>query len=118
VVMSNCHDSSFYTNFMSRVHATAGKSHSDPFVFMSDIWNGHGGDKGWYGCGARNSPNSNCQYAVKNIKVHTNDGSPMFAGPCAVLNAGGNAVPRPPPAPVQRLSGRDGEDLVDGAVIL
>jgi len=83
---------------MSKVHATAGKVQSDPYVFLSDIWNGYGGDGGWWGCGARNNPNSGCQYAIKNIQVHTNTGTPMFSGHCAPLNAD-HVGPAPPPPP-------------------
>jgi hypothetical protein len=99
---TNCRSSSYYTNFMDTVHATKGKVQSDPYVFLSDVWNGHGGDGGWYSCNARNNPNTNCEYAIKDIQVHTNEGTPMFSGHCAPLNAdkvGPGPAPPPPPAP-------------------
>jgi len=124
----NCHAGSYYTDFMARTHANAGKVQSDPYVFLADIWNGYGGDGGWYGCQARNNPNTNCQYAIRNIQVHTNEGTPMFSGHCSPLNAdniGPGPGPAPPPPPAPTLSGwvehadkncfpGHGADVVDG----
>jgi len=83
---TNCRDSAFYPDYMSTVISTRGQGHSFPYIFLSDIWNGFGGDSGWTGCKAGNNPNSACQYAVRNIRVYTDDGSPMFSGKCAALN--------------------------------
>lgn len=75
---------------MSRVSPTKGRGQSFPYTFLSDIWNGHGGDGGWTGCKAFNNPNSQCQYVIHNIKIYTVDGRPMFSGKCGALN--GDAV--------------------------
>lgn len=87
---TNCRDSAFYEDFMSRVSPTKGRGQSFPYTFLSDIWNGHGGDGGWTGCKAFNNPNSQCQYVIHNIKIYTVDGRPMFSGKCGALN--GDAV--------------------------
>jgi len=84
---TNCRD---YEDFMSRVSPTKGRGQSFPYTFLSDIWNGHGGDGGWTGCKAFNNPNSQCQYVIHNIKIYTVDGRPMFSGKCGALN--GDAV--------------------------
>ncbi|CAJ1376347.1 unnamed protein product [Effrenium voratum] len=83
---TNCRNSAFYPDFLSRVDPTKGRGTSFPYTFLSDIWNGFGGDSGWTGCKARNNPNSQCEYAVRNIKVYTWSGAPMFGGKCAALN--------------------------------
>lgn len=87
---TNCRDSAFYEDFMSRVSPTKGRGQSFPYTFLSDIWNGHGGDGGWTGCKAFNNPNSQCQYVIHNIKIYAVDGRPMFSGKCGALN--GDAV--------------------------
>jgi len=92
----NCRESAFYPDFLSTVEPTRGKGQSSPYFFISDIWNGYGGDAGWTGCKARNNPNSLCQYAVRNIRVYTNDGGPMFSGRCAVLNGNAEAETQQP----------------------
>lgn len=87
---SNCFSGAHYSNFLHVVHSTAGRSVSYPYHLTVDVWNGYGGDGGWYGCGAQNDPNSQCQFAVKNIKLHTWDGSALFpSGKCAALNGYG-----------------------------
>lgn len=89
---SGCFNSAYYTNFLHVVHSAKG-AHSFPYHLNVDVWNGHGGDGGWWGCGARNDPTSQCQFAVKQIRIHTNDGRPMFAGgKCAALNAASAVV--------------------------
>lgn len=93
----NCRHSAYYKNFLNTVASAKDKPQSDPYVFLSDIWNGHSGDAGWWGCRARNDPNMQCSYAIRNIRVYTNSGAPMFRGKCAVLN--GNSGPGPSPAP-------------------
>eukprot|EP00930_Biecheleria_cincta_P073195 TRINITY_DN60510_c0_g1_i1.p1 TRINITY_DN60510_c0_g1~~TRINITY_DN60510_c0_g1_i1.p1 ORF type:complete len:419 (+),score=58.41 TRINITY_DN60510_c0_g1_i1:53-1309(+) len=93
----NCKDSAYYPNFLSVVESTKQKTQSDPYSFISDIWNGHGGDSGWQGCHAQNNPGTECTYAIRNIRVFTNHGLPMFAGACAAMN--GNYGPSPPPPP-------------------
>ncbi|CAJ1332330.1 unnamed protein product [Effrenium voratum] len=72
---TNCRNSAFYPDFLSRVDPTKGRGTSFPYTFLSDIWNGFGGDSGWTGCKARNNPNSQCEYAVRNIKVYTWSGA-------------------------------------------
>lgn len=83
---TKCQQSAYYEDFMSRVIPTKGRSQSFPYTFLSDIWNGHGGDEGWTGCRAFNNPQSQCQYVVRNIKVYTVDRKPMFSGKCAPFN--------------------------------
>merc|ERR1712136_671171 len=72
---SNCKVSGQYIDYMTIANACADKSSCYPFSFQSDIWNGYGGDGGWSGCDAQNSPNTNCQFAVKNIKLTGVDGN-------------------------------------------
>jgi len=82
----NCQYRAHYENFMNRI--TSKNNHH----FVSDVWNGHGGDGGWYGCGARHSPSTQCKYAIMHLRVHTKDGSPMYTGKCAALNGNGQSV--------------------------
>jgi len=92
---SGCFNGAHYNNFLNEAHSTRGKAHSDPYHLAVDIWNGYGGDGGWYGCHAQNDPNSQCQFAVRNIKIHTFDGSPMWGGgKCAALNGYWKEFPR------------------------
>lgn len=93
----NCRQSAYYKNFLSLVASSKGKLVTDPYVFLSDIWNGHGGDAGWWGCHAKNDPHMQCSYAIRNIRIHTNSGGPMFNGKCAALNANIGPGPSPPP---------------------
>jgi hypothetical protein len=77
---------SYYLNYLNIATATRG-GNNYPFTLVSDLWNGYGGDGGWYGCQARNDPNTQCQYVIKNIRFHTNDHCPMFSGgACAAMN--------------------------------
>lgn len=78
--ITNCHNRASYSNFMNRI--TSKHNHH----FVSDVWNGHSGDGGWYGCHARHSPDTKCAYAIMNLRVHTKDGLPMYTGKCAALN--------------------------------
>jgi len=82
---SGCFDGAHYDGFLNRI--TSKRDHH----FVSDIWNGYSGDGGWWGCGARHSPNTNCRYAVMNIRVHTRSGIPLYSGNCAALNGQGSA---------------------------
>jgi hypothetical protein len=87
---SKCTLSGSYPNYLSIVNACADKTSCYPFSFQSDIWNGFGGDGGWSGCDAVNSPNTNCQFAVTNIKVTGADGKNVFepsSNNCLVMNA-------------------------------
>eukprot|EP00931_Biecheleriopsis_adriatica_P115776 TRINITY_DN91528_c0_g1_i1.p1 TRINITY_DN91528_c0_g1~~TRINITY_DN91528_c0_g1_i1.p1 ORF type:complete len:422 (+),score=48.53 TRINITY_DN91528_c0_g1_i1:38-1267(+) len=95
----NCQDSSYYTNFLSTVASTKMKSASDPYMFVSDIWNGIRGDSGWSGCHAHNDPSIGCSFAVRNIRVYTNSRRPMFSGTCAALNGDSGRQPRTPVPP-------------------
>lgn len=97
---ANCYDSSYYTNFLSTVSSTKGKAQGSPYRFVSDIWNGYSGDGGWYGCGARNMPSGECQYAIRNIRIHWNPGAQGFNGKCAILNGNGSPSPSPGPSPL------------------
>jgi len=86
---SNCKVSGQYIDYMTIANACADKSSCYPFSFQSDIWNGYGGDGGWSGCDAQNSPNTNCQFAVKNIKLTGVDGNVFepSSNNCLVMNA-------------------------------
>eukprot|EP00928_Gymnodinium_smaydae_P006130 TRINITY_DN12132_c0_g1_i2.p1 TRINITY_DN12132_c0_g1~~TRINITY_DN12132_c0_g1_i2.p1 ORF type:complete len:317 (+),score=58.97 TRINITY_DN12132_c0_g1_i2:26-952(+) len=83
---SGCFNGAQYNNFLHTVASTRGRTSSFPYNFVVDVWNGYGGDGGWQGCHAQNDANSMCQYAVKNIRVYTRDGSPLFTGKCAAMN--------------------------------
>lgn len=79
---SGCrYDGASYQNFINRI--TSKYNHH----FVSDVWNGWGGDSGWKGCGGRNSPATSCRFAIMNLKVSTRDGRPLYSGKCAALNA-------------------------------
>jgi len=54
--------------------------------FMSDIWNGVGGNEGWTGCGAHTATTTQCRFAVMNIKMASKDGKPLHSGGCSALN--------------------------------
>jgi len=88
---TGCFAGAHYENFMNRI--TSKHNHH----FVSDIWNGYGGDSGWKGCHGRNSPATQCRYAIMNIKVTSKDGQPLYSGKCAALNGAtssqGQAVP-------------------------
>lgn len=79
--ITNCFDGAHYENFIN--HITSKLNHH----FVSDVWNGNGGDGGWYGCGARHNEGTTCKYAIMNIRVYTHDGAPLYGGTCAALNA-------------------------------
>lgn len=79
---SSCFDGAHYEGFINRI--TSKNDHH----FVSDVWNGYGGDSGWRGCGARHSPGTECHYAIMNLRVHTFDGRPLYSGRCAALNGG------------------------------
>lgn len=88
---SNCSPGGYYKSFLDSVVSAANKSTTSPYHFMTDVWNGYSGDGGWTGCKAQNMPNTTCQFAVRNIRVTTNDGTPMFSGSkCTSLNADAN----------------------------
>lgn len=90
---TSCLDGAHYDGFIDRI--TSKESHH----FVSDVWNGYGGDGGWQACGARHNAMTHCHYAIMNLRVHSNDGRPLYQGRCAALN-GGAAV--------------DSSDLVNG----
>merc|ERR1712050_537780 len=78
----------YYTNFLSQVKSAAGNY---PYSLVSDVWNAYGGDGGWAGCKAQHSPSTTCRYVIRNIRMHTNDGKPMFSdSTCSVLNGNTN----------------------------
>jgi hypothetical protein len=79
----NCFEGAKYESFMDVI--TSKTDHH----FVSDLWNGHGGDAGWSGCGAKHSPSTSCRYAIMNLRVHTKDGKPLYKyGTCTALNGG------------------------------
>lgn len=53
---------------------------------MTDVWNGNGGDSGWSGCGAKHNEETQCKYAIMNLRVYTKIGQPLYGGSCAALN--------------------------------
>lgn len=79
---TGCFAGARYDSFMNRI--TSKNNHH----FVSDVWNGYGGDGGWYGCGARHNEGTQCHYAIMNIRVHTFDGSSLYSGACAAMNGG------------------------------
>lgn len=79
--ITGCNDGAYYNSFINRI--TSKHNHH----FVSDVWNGYGGDGGWTGCGARHNPNTQCRYAIMNLRVSTKDGQPLYTGKCAALNA-------------------------------
>lgn len=87
---SNCRDGGYFTDFLRTAKSTKMRPVGStlPYYLVSDIWNGLSGDGGWYGCNARNSPATQCQYAVLNIQVHGNHGAHVFnsGGKCTALN--------------------------------
>eukprot|EP00929_Paragymnodinium_shiwhaense_P002993 TRINITY_DN103352_c0_g1_i1.p1 TRINITY_DN103352_c0_g1~~TRINITY_DN103352_c0_g1_i1.p1 ORF type:complete len:419 (-),score=74.33 TRINITY_DN103352_c0_g1_i1:83-1339(-) len=99
----NCRAGSYYENFLHTVESTAGKAQGDPYVFLTDIWNGYGGDAGWTGCKAYNNPGSSCKYAIRNIRVYSTNGAPIYGGRCAAMN-GDRGEGTPVSLPVGRPS--------------
>lgn len=84
---SNCVKGGHYLDFLDTVSSAKSKGPTSPYTFTSDVWNGIGGDGGWSGCKAKNNVDTTCQFAVMNIRVHSNDASPMFSsGKCMALN--------------------------------
>jgi hypothetical protein len=79
-----CVQGGHYANFLDTVSPTKGDK-PFPYTFSADLWNGFGGE-GWSSCHAKNSPDTKCKYAVRNIRVHPSDGKPLFEGKCAKLN--------------------------------
>lgn len=84
---SNCRLVARYQNYLSTVYPTRGQQNGWPFEFRSDVWNGYALDSGWKGCNAQRNPGTQCKYAIRNIKVTSNNGQPVFGGKCAALNA-------------------------------
>lgn len=84
---TSCFDGAHYNGFMSSIES----KHDHHFV--SDVWNGHGGDGGWAGCKAKNNEGTQCMYAIMNLRVYTKDGQPLFTdGKCSALNGVGNVA--------------------------
>jgi len=77
---TGCFDGAHYENFLNAI--TSKTAHH----FVSDVWNGYGGDGGWTGCGGVNSPATQCRYAIMNIRVSSKDNQPLYSGKCAALN--------------------------------
>jgi len=80
---TGCFNGAHYDKFINRI--TSKKHHH----FVSDIWNGHSGDAGWKGCNAKNSPSTQCSYAIMNLRVTSKDGQPLYTGKCAALHGAG-----------------------------
>merc|ERR1719498_199214 len=59
--VTGCFSGAHYENFINVI--TSKYAHH----FVSDVWNGYGGDGGWYGCGARHNENTQCKYAIMNL---------------------------------------------------
>lgn len=94
----NCVNGGFFVDFLSTVHSTKMRPAGMQYYMVSDVWNGLSGDGGWTGCQARNTPGTQCQFAVMNIQVHGNDGVKVFnSGKCTALNAHAPYPPPPPP---------------------
>lgn len=97
---TSCFNGGYYADFLNTVNSARGKDATTPYAFISDVWNGLGGDGGWGACKAQNNQNTNCQYAVRNIRVYTHDGSSMFSsGKCTALNGEKSNAPSPIPLP-------------------
>lgn len=77
---TGCYDGANYDNFLNVI--TSKNNHH----FVTDVWNGHGGDSGWSGCGANHNEATQCKYAIMNLRVYTKDGQPLYSGSCAALN--------------------------------
>jgi hypothetical protein len=83
---TGCSDAAHYENFLNVI--TSKNNHH----FVTDVWNGNGGDGGWSGCGAYHNEGTQCQYAIMNIRVTSKDGQPIYSGNCAAMNAGSSSV--------------------------
>jgi hypothetical protein len=77
---TNCIDGASYSNFLNVI--TSKNNHH----FVTDVWNGNGGDAGWSGCGAYHNEATQCKYAIMNLRVYTKSGQPLYSGSCAALN--------------------------------
>lgn len=86
--VNGCFSGASYDGFLNRI--TSKYAHR----FVTDVWNGYGGDAGWTGCGAIHNEATQCKYAIMNLRVHTSDGQPLYSGRCAPLNGGTTAVAR------------------------
>lgn len=86
---TSCFDGAYYRNFLDSVES----KHNHHFV--SDVWNGHGGDGGWTGCKAKNNQETQCKYAIMNLQLHAKDGQPLFTdSKCSALNGIGDVSAR------------------------
>jgi len=77
----SCHkaNAAFYSDIFGS-HACA--DGDCEYMFVSDIWNGLGGDAGFDPCTQHRGPShANCGFSVRNIKVR----GPSFDGKCAAL---------------------------------
>lgn len=75
-----------YVDYLSKVYPTQNQRNGQPFMFVSDVWNGAGVDGGWNGCGAQRNAATECSYVIRNIQVNTWGGQPLFTGKCSPLN--------------------------------
>lgn len=83
---TGCVDTAHYENFLNVI--TSKNNHH----FVTDVWNGNGGDGGWSGCGAYHNEDTQCKYAIMNIRVTTKDGQPLYSGNCAAMNSGSSSL--------------------------
>lgn len=97
---TNCLRISQYPDYLDVNSATKDGGTGSDFHFVSDIWNGIGGDVGWQHCGNTNRE-ATCRYAVRNVKVTTKDGSNPFSNSkCNAMFAGrdgGDGITTPSP---------------------
>jgi len=85
---AGCKTAGSFKGFLNNIHPTKGQQFGWPFEFRSDVWNGYAAGDGWRGCGATRNPGTKCKYAIKNVRVSSNSGKPVFSGgKCAALNA-------------------------------
>jgi len=77
---TGCFDGASYSNFLNVI--TSKNNHH----FVTDVWNGNGGDAGWSGCHAYHNDATQCKYAIMNLRVYTKNGLPLYSGSCAALN--------------------------------
>jgi len=86
---SGCRQVAKYDGYLGKSYPTSG-GRNNAFHFVSDIFNDPPGDAsgGWDGCQASRNTNTQCKYAITNLKLTSTSGRPVFSpGSCAALNA-------------------------------
>jgi len=87
------------------------------YKFVSDIWNGLGGDGGYTGCtglpgqAGNTTTGSQCAFSIRNIRAQASEGA--FPSACSALISGSSPKPNPTtsPAPAPSDSCYDGEPV-------